>query len=477
MRIPSTYKPAWWLWLAVVAASLVLAWLVDNFGALGAIVGVGGAFAVWLGAAILRTPQLGLWFILFFLPFERIPSLDIGGVTLRLNFFFGAVTMLSLLGAWAFGRLKGRPNPIAWPLIAYLIAATLSFGVALELQRSLQVFLFTVFTMGFTLLVINLLRTPADLRKAIGILLASAAVVGVFGIYQFLGDAVGLPLSLTGLDQGYSLAVLGFPRIQAFSVEPLYLGNYLLLPLALIVSLLMLRTKEWPRLPLWLLFALLSLVLVLTVSRGAYLGAGVTVLVLILTLPRQIFTPPHLAAGMVLLALVGIGTGIFLSQGREDALEQFQEHVTIGDLEEGESTQGRLSAFDIAVQAWEDHPVTGIGLGNFGAYVKGYPDPRDLEGYDIVNNEYLEVLAETGILGAGALAVGLAILLSRSIIAYKQARDPLLRAAILGSTAAFFGVLAQYNFFSTLFIIHIWVLVGFMVATQNLALVPEKASA
>src|SRR5690606_5741903 len=243
--------------------------------------------------------------------------------------------------------------PVAWPLLAYLVAAALSFTAALELQRSLQVLIFTVFTMGFSLIVINLLRTPDDLRKAIRILLGSAAIVGVFGIYQFLGDAVGLPLSLTGLDQGYSLAVLGFPRIQAFSVEPLYLGNYLLLPLALIVSLLMLRVNAWPRLLLWLLFALLSLVLVLTVSRGAYLGAGVTVLVLILTLPRQIFTPPRLAAGMVLLALVGVGTGVFLRQGRDDALEQFQEHVTIGDLEDGESTQGRLSAFDLALQAWE----------------------------------------------------------------------------------------------------------------------------
>jgi len=210
--------------------------------------------------------------------------------------------------------------------------------------------------------------------------------------------------------------------------------------------------------------------LILTVSRGAYLAGAISFVFLAITLPRQTVRPAHLLLGGMLMLVVLAGTGLFISQGRDDAMDQFIEHVTIGDLNEGESTQGRLSAFDVAVQAWQDHPWLGIGIGNFGAYVKDYPDPRELEGYDIVNNEYLEVLAETGLFGFGALLVLLAIVLSRSTIAYKATEDPLIRAGVAGTTSALIGLLVQYNFFSTLFIVYVWVLLGYVVAAQNIAL-------
>lgn len=488
-------KPTVWNWILGLAAAGMLAWLVDNFAITGAILGIAAAAAVWLGVLILRNPQLGLWCILFFLPFERIPSLDVGGITIRINFFFGVVTLLAAFGAWAYGRLKPAHNPVIWPLLGYFLAAILSVTGAIEVQRSLIVLGFTLFTASFLWLVVNLLRTKEDLRKTVLILFSVSTIVGLFGIYQFLGDAVGLPASLTGLKEGYGLSTLGFPRIQAFSVEPLYLGNFLLLPLSLLFSVLMLRvplfnqSSKVPPSPqaskgrstgqvlnvgLWLLFALLSLVLILTVSRGAYLASAVCLLFLMVTLPRQTVRPAHLLVGGLLFVTVIAGTAVFIQQGRSDAMEQFIEHITIGDLNEGESTQGRLSAFDVAAQAWQDHPWLGIGLGNFGAYVKDYPDPRELEGYDIVNNEYLEVLAETGLFGFAALAIMLAIVLSRSVVAYKATKDPLIRAGLAGTTSALIGLMVQYNFFSTLFIVYVWVLLGLVIAAQNVALRQEN---
>lgn len=494
------------VWIIGIGAALLLAWLVDNFAVTGAILGVALIGAIWLSLLILKNPQLGLWCILFFLPFERIPSLDVGGITIRLNFFFGGVTLLAAFGAWASGRLKPARNPVIWPLLGYFLAVVLSIAGAIEVQRSLIVLGFTLFTASFLWLVVILLRTKEDLRKSMLILFSVSTIVGLFGIYQFLGDAIGLPASLTGLKEGYGLSTLGFPRIQAFSVEPLYLGNFLLLPLSLLFSVLMLRAKIlplranglvepvanpplqkegatglpplrrgtegdfWSRVWMWLLFALLCLVLILTVSRGAYLAGAVCLLFLMITLPRQTVRPAHLLVGGVLAVAVIAGTFVFIQQGRSDAMEQFVEHITIGDLNEGESTQGRLSAFDVATQAWQDHPWFGIGLGNFGAYVKDYPDPRELAGYDIVNNEYLEVLAETGLFGFAALAIVFAIVLSRSVIAYIAIDDPLIRSGVAGSTAALIGLLVQYNFFSTLFIVYVWVLLGYVIACQNLAL-------
>ena len=58
-------------------------------------------------------------------------------------------------------------------------------------------------------------------------LLWGALVAAVFGLYQFFGDMVGLPISATLLKFGYDKTTFGFARIQAFSQEPLYFSNYL----------------------------------------------------------------------------------------------------------------------------------------------------------------------------------------------------------------------------------------------------------
>lgn len=469
-------QPSIQLWLFGLASAVMLGWLVDHFDWTGAVLGLSMVTAVWLGVTVWRHPQLGLWCILFFLPFERIPSLNLAGVTLRINFFFGLMMGLVVLGGYLTRRWLPRPHPLAIPVVAYLLGAVLSLFGAIEQTHALVVLGFTVFTMSFAWIVVELLKTPAQLRRSMDVLFVASAVVGLFGLYQFLGDAVGLPATLTGLKEGYSLSVLGFPRIQAFSVEPLYLGSYLLLPLGLLYSVLMLRVKtSWSRGWLWGLLGLLSLVLILTVSRGAYLAGSVTLLWLIVTLPRETFDLRHVAIGLLVVAGLGVGTWWFVSQGRDDALDQFVEHVTVGDLEQGESTQGRLTAFDVALEAWQDHPWFGIGLGNFGAYVKAYPDPRDIEGYDIVNNEYLEVLAETGLAGFIPFVALIVTVLARSFFAFRRTHDSLIRAGLAGTTAAFVGVLVQYNFFSTLFIVYVWVLIGLVIACQNLAFDPTLA--
>jgi O-antigen ligase len=144
---------------------------------------------------------------------------------------------------------------------------------------------------------------------------------------------------------------------------------------------------------------------------------------------------------------------------------------------QGESGFGRLQAFGQAIEAWETRPLTGIGLGNFGPYIKYYPVETPPSGWDIVNNEYLETLAETGLLGLASLFLVLAVVLLRSYSAYKRSDNEYLRAVLVGLTAAFVAIFTQYNFFSTLYIIHIWVLLGLIVGVQNIILAPQRLPA
>jgi hypothetical protein len=63
------------------------------------------------------------------------------------------------------------------------------------------------------------------------------------------------------------------------------------------------------------------------------------------------------------------------------------------------------------------------------------------------------------------------VLLTRSVKAWRKAKsDPLLRAILVGLTAALCGILVQYNTFSVLYITHIWFTIGLLITVQNIIL-------
>ncbi|EKD76247.1 MAG: hypothetical protein ACD_43C00176G0002 [uncultured bacterium] len=67
------------------------------------------------------------------------------------------------------------------------------------------------------------------------------------------------------------------------------------------------------------------------------------------------------------------------------------------------------------------------------------------------------------------------MLFARSIKAWLTAtKDPLLRAVLLGLTAALGGILVQYNTFSVLYITHIWFTIGLLITVQNIILHGDK---
>lgn len=467
------------LWvLGVVGFFLVTLGLIYLLGANGAILELAGLIGIYFAARIGANPVLGALLLLFFLPFERIPSIDVGSISLKINLFIGALTLASTAFAIALGHLRLRLGLAHWLALSFIGVCFLGLVGTTEHSHILQVTLSTLFTMALAWVVPQLITTPILLKKALGVLFWSAVVVGVFGLYQFVGDLIGLPRGLTGIDIGFSKVVFGFPRIQAFSREPLYLGNFLLLPLSLLYAAILSRVREVSQRVLWAVFVLLSVVLVLTVARGAYLGAVASVLVILVSLPREVLQPRHLLVALAMTIVVATASYGFLrysaSNDAGSALENFQKHVLLGDVVGSESGEGRLSTFDQAYQLWREHPWLGTGAGTFGSASRNFPNPKVVEISAIVNNEYLEVLAETGLVGFLILVALLGVVLSRSVVALRVTKDPLIRATLVGTTAALIGMLVQYNFFSTLYIIHIWVTIGFLLAAQTIAMTTRQ---
>src|SRR3989338_5134141 len=254
----------WWLCCSTAAIGLSIAAAYLNGQTIFA-----GLIALACGIAIALNPMAGIYLLAFFLPFERIGSVDLAGVTIRISEVVAILSVAAwcIRGLW-LGSFKFRPYPLLLPLLCFLTVAVVALVNAPNIERSLLVTTFILFTAGISVILPSIVRHTKHVEKVVLILLLSMAVVCLFGIYQFLGDIVGLPTSLTGLRPQYTKDILCFPRIQSTALEPLYFANYLLIPLSIATSLWLSKASRIK--PLWLLMLVIlgGVNFILTVSPG-----------------------------------------------------------------------------------------------------------------------------------------------------------------------------------------------------------------
>ncbi|MFH0852803.1 MAG: O-antigen ligase family protein [bacterium] len=452
-----------------IGLAVFSAFLIGKYGLVGLIVLIGLMSFLVIAYATFRDPRIGLFIVTFLLPFERVGSIDIAGFTLRSSQAIGALTIF----VWVIWLIVNRPrkmysNPTFWVTVLFLLIALLSVTQAVNTFRSVTVWSFVAFTVFVSWLVPQLINNKQHLQTLIRILFITSFLVGMFGLFQFAGDLVGLPPSLTGLREQYTSEVFGFPRVQSTFLEPLYYANFLLIPICLAISFLLSKKKQFPS---WLLLGLILLWgvnFVLTLSRGAFIALSVSLLLLAIIYWRKVVTPHRLILGLLAVLIIGWSSIQFLglTGDSQESLDTFTRQAT--GVFTGASYFDRAETFGQAWEMFQTHPWLGVGIGNFGPNIAPLELVQPDAGWLIVNNEFLEILAEIGLLGFLAYLTMLVFLLFRSIKAIRITTDPYLKAVMIGLLAAFIGIIVQYQTFSILFIMHIWFLFGLMVAVQNI---------
>ena len=275
---------------------------------------------------------------------------------------------------------------------------------------------------------------------------------------------------------GYDKSTFGFARIQSTSIEPLYFANYLFIPIALTVVMLLNGTMN--RIVNWkiayLALAIFAVNFVLTVSRGAYIGMIAMIVALLIFQVKLIFRIKTILA--LLLVFIAVFGGAFLALYKNEsrALDEFIAHVAVEDRTEGESVVSRLNAAEQAIELYKNHPVLGIGIGNFGPNVQFDPSETPDEGWFIVNDEYLEILAEMGMVGLIVFALIILSLYIRAFIALAGSKNSFMRIFLSSMLIALLGILVQYATFSTIYIFHIWFTIALVSAATIKLLDYEK---
>jgi len=421
-------------------------------------------------------PQWAVLAIIFLLPFERIPAWNIPwewGITLRLSqviaIILVVVFIIKLIKKQIdFSRIKSFFQHSAVKVILLYLVLLLVSGIwAIDKEKAFLVFAFTSFTFLVGFLVFYWLKNQENkIEKIEKVLFYSVVTVAAFGLYQFLADSFGLNQFFSGLNSRYIQDVMGFPRVQAFSLEPLFLANYLLIPLGVLIGLFFTNKSKLLNWQFNLATILMIVTLVLTVSRGGYISAGFLIVLLAFIFKKQysvnkLFKLVGLIVVGIALAFVLILTSSYLITGTSSGANDFLAHSSQVESEQGDKINSRQGTWTWAWKAFKERPILGVGAGNFGPWMveHGFSGRQR-----VVNNQPLEILTETGIVG-GLLILWFIYSLLASVIRAYQRNKAITWPIIL--IMIFLAFWIQYLSFSTLYIMHFWVVVGLILASVS----------
>jgi len=310
------------------------------------------------------------------------------------------VMMLVLLIAmWLFDVYRGLDKMEFFPLttIPFFLMTAWAGASAIVAEHPIQVqaafpFALTAFLVYFYLA--NALRTSADYKLLI---FAVAFTMGVSGLVGTLQSLKGAPLGLGALGELDQITIHhGQARIAGLMGHPNGYGQFMaaFLPVLLLCILSFAELGKMLRLICLGGFGIGMIALLLSLSRGAWLGFVIAVMIMMagsISWRYRQHTRGFIR-GMVILGLIGL---LAVSPLIPSMVRRLS-----GD--DGDSAYSRIPLALMALRVIGDHPITGVGLGNYKYAVDRYKPSKDyyLKATGLpfaVHNMTLYITAELGI--------------------------------------------------------------------------------
>jgi O-antigen ligase len=390
-----------WQYVAAISSALAAAILIALLPLPWAALAILGGIAAVLA---LLHPQILVLLIVVSVPFGSLRQVSLGPMRI------GATELLValLLGFWLMRKIARRDGRLFWPplvlpLLAFILVLVTSLLVTTSLEHSAKEIAKWVEFLVLYVIVANE-RDARWTKVFAAALLGTGALVALHGIYQFLFQVGPEGFILFGR---YMRAYGTFEQPNPYAG---YLG--LTLPLAVGLMGTLLLPKQYRVAPRWLLWvgfsgALMLVALAMSWSRGGWLGFAAAVLGIALAIiARSGRTALLIAAVVMLLIYVALAGGLSLVPS--SLLQRFGDFVPyLGsvDVRGLEITDAnfavleRMAHWKAALDMWTDHLWLGVGIGNYEIAYASYALPLWPLPLGHAHNYYLNIAAETGLLG------------------------------------------------------------------------------
>ena len=276
-----------------------------------------------------------------------------------------------------------------------------------------------------------------------------------FAIKDFIYARRILTISIIGISLSALCAIYqgvgGNTRANGFFGNPMTLAGYLCLFLPLLFVLFLEKQCDIWKWTTGVSFGICGVALLFNGTRGAWLAVAVVISLLLL---YYIFQKKKLAI-LILCGLLAVGAG----------LSQYQPFVnrvaSITDTK-NQSNAERFLIWNSALHMFEDHPVLGVGLGQYkDNYQKKYISPEAKEPkLDHAHNNFMQMLAESGIVGFAGFLTLITCFIGYSFKRFLQEKNPYALMMCASTLALVLQGLTEYNFGNSAVMKCFWLLQG-----------------
>jgi putative inorganic carbon (HCO3(-)) transporter len=367
------------------------------------------------------------------------------------------------LAAAALARrlLGGRAMPAAflWPLAAAAALCLLSLATTTDLHATREQAFFFIALVLLALTVVICVTSTAKARIFMAGLALLAAAEAVIGIGQFAAreatPSFWLNPTFAGVIRTRIYGTLGNPNV---------LADFLLVGLGAALLLAVDLPGWWCALP-GAALAVDAIALLLTYSRGAYVGFAV-----FLVAAAVLLRPANRRAWPVLLVVVAVAG---LTAARLPSVGFRAAGVA---LDPGDTAASRLFIWRTGLRMWRAHPLWGTGIGTFNYAYSAFRPEGVLTTYAALripgssHNDYLQLLVESGV--AGSAMLGLALLCGLWLTASRYRRGGRSTRIWLGTWGATVAGSGVASFVSS----HLFIVTSVIMLTAMTAAVAARES-
>ncbi len=464
-------------------ATLLLAGLALLAGGIMAVLPPLYGAALLAAAAVvplaLARPLLALCLAIVAVPLSSEWTMGLGGLNLTL--MEPAVGLAAV--AWLLAGARARSLRL-WPsalLAAQLLVFAMFVLAALGAEApgpSLKDTLKWLELVVVFVLTVDLARRASQARWLLLAIIGAASLEAAFGLAQFV--------TRRGPD---FFAIGPFMRAYGHFSQPNPFAGYLATALPLAAALAAWSKDEdlglgrlgavtprrlsasvagWAR-PATLL---LSAGVVASLSRGAWMGVALAgAVMLAVASPRSRRWLVAVAAALLLLALLGTAGALppLISERLGIVAEYFGpfDVRTVDLTGENWSVVERMAHWQAAWYMFLDHPWLGVGPGNYATVYERYYLPGWLEPLGHAHNYYLNLAAESGVLGLGSFLLTL-VLAFRAAILGLRGPNPFWRAVALGTLGSLVAI-SLHSVFDNLFVHGVSVQIGALIGLAALS--------
>jgi len=324
------------------------------------------------------------------LAFGAVPTpafLVIQALTLGVMVFWGARFLIQ-------ERPKLLWPPICWAVVAFTVYAIGRYLTA-DIEYIARQELIRVLVYAFLFLaILNNLHRQETTQIISLVLIFLAMVIAFYALYQ----------SITGSNRVWYVLNTTYPhRGTGTYICPNHLGGFLemILPLGLAYTI---TSRVRPVLRVLLGYASLAILagIVVTLSRGSWVS---TALSLLLFFGVLVFNRAHRLASLLFLVVL-VGAGVFMFSRSIIFQSRLKQLGVPARIEE----DTRIALWRSALRVWQENILWGVGPAHYDCRFRKYR-PEAIQLHPAwAHNDFLNALAEWGLVGSGLVATAWGLL-------------------------------------------------------------------